>query len=160
MADALDLRDLRYFEVIAELGHMGRAARALNRTQPALTGCVRRLEATLGTTLFERIGRNIRLTAAGEALLARARSLRIASEDAMREIADLGKGLAGLVRIGVVPTAARFLLPPVCRENRRDIALEFLAIARIQVLAWESDNGDLPDLLDSDFQCPILLVDV
>jgi DNA-binding transcriptional LysR family regulator len=116
MANQLDLRDLRYFEVLAEIGHMGRAAKALHRTQPALTGCVRRLEDTLGTPLFERAGRGIRLTAAGEALLARARSLRIASEDAMREIGDLGKGLAGLVRIGVVPTAARFLLPPICRE--------------------------------------------
>ena len=116
MADELDLRDLRYFEVIAELGHMGRAAKALYRTQPALTGCVRRLEATLGTALFERVGRGIRLTAAGDALLARARSIRIASQDAVREIGDLGKGLAGLVRIGTLPTVARFLLPPVCRE--------------------------------------------
>ena len=116
MANELDLRDLRYFEVIAETGNMGRAARALFRTQPALTGCVRRLEGTLGTELFERVGRGIRLTAAGEALLARARSLRIASQDAVREIGDLGKGLAGLVRVGTVPTVARFLLPPVCRE--------------------------------------------
>jgi DNA-binding transcriptional LysR family regulator len=116
VANQLDLRDLRYFEVIAETGNMGRAAQALFRTQPALTGCVRRLEATLGTELFERVGRGIRLTAAGEALLARARSLRIAAQDAAREIGDLGKGLAGLVRVGTVPTVARYLLPPVCRE--------------------------------------------
>lgn len=116
MANELDLRDLRYFEVIAETGSMARASRALFRTQPALTGCVRRLEATLGTQLFERVGRGIRLTAAGEALLARARSLRIASQDTVREIGDLGKGLAGLVRVGAVPTVARFLLPPMCRE--------------------------------------------
>ena len=116
MANELDLRDLRYFEVIAELGHLGRAAKALHRTQPALTGCVRRLEETLGTKLLERDGRGIRVTAAGEALLARARSIRIASQDAVREIGDIGKGLAGLVRVGTVPTVARFLLPPVCRE--------------------------------------------
>ena len=116
MADQLDLRDLRYFETIAELGHVGRAAKKLYRTQPALTGAVRRLEEILGTTLFERAGRGIRLTAAGEALLVRARSLRIASEDAVREVADLGQGLAGLIRIGTVPTVARFLLPPLCRE--------------------------------------------
>src|ERR1044071_1075056 len=119
MANELDLRDLRYFEAIAELGHLGRAAKALHRTQPALTGCVRRLEETLGTRLLERDGRGIRVTAAGEALLARARSIRIASQDAVREIGDIGKGLAGLVRIGTVPTVARFLLPPVCRELTR-----------------------------------------
>ena len=116
MANELDLRDLRYFEVIAELGHLGRAAKALHRTQPALTGCVRRLEETLATKLLEREGRGIRVTSAGEALLARARSIRIASQDAVREIGDIGKGLAGLVRLGTVPTVARFLLPPVCRE--------------------------------------------
>ena len=119
MADQLGLRDLRYFEVIAETGNMGRAARALSRTQPALTGCVRRLESSLGTRLFERVGRGIRLTAAGDALLARARSLRIASQDLVREIGDLGKGLAGLVRVGTVPTVARYLLPPLCREMIR-----------------------------------------
>jgi DNA-binding transcriptional LysR family regulator len=116
MANQLDLRDLRYFEVIAETGHLGRAAKKLFRTQPALTGCVRRLEATLGAPLFERVGRGIRLTAAGEALLSRARSLRIASEDAVREIGDLGRGLAGMIRVGTVPTVARFLLPPLTRE--------------------------------------------
>src|SRR6187549_1341769 len=116
MANQLDLRDLRYFEVIAETGSMARAAKAVFRTQPALTGCVKRLEAMLGTQLFERVGRGIRLTTAGEALLARARSLRIATQDTVREIGDLGKGLAGLVRVGTVPTVARYLLPPVCRE--------------------------------------------
>ena len=120
MADQLDLRDLRYFETIAETGHVGRAAKKLFRTQPALTGAVRRLEETLGTTLFERAGRGIRLTAAGSALHARARALRIASEDTVREIGDLGKGLSGLVRIGTVPTVARFLLPPLCREMLKE----------------------------------------
>ena len=116
MADQLDLRDLRYFETIAEAGHVGRAAKKLHRTQPALTGAVRRLEAILGTPLFERVGRGIRLTTAGAALQVRARALRVASEDAIREIGELGKGLAGLVRVGAVPTVARFLLPELCRE--------------------------------------------
>jgi DNA-binding transcriptional LysR family regulator len=120
MADQLDLRDLRYFETIAETGHVGRAAKKLFRTQPALTGSVRRLEEVLGTALFERAGRGIRLTAAGEALRARARALRVASEDAVREIADLGKGLAGQVRVGTVPTVARFLLPPACSVFLKD----------------------------------------
>ena len=119
MADRLDLRDLRYFEAIAETGHVGRAARRVFRSQPALTGAVRRLEEVLGTALFRRAGRGIRLTAAGEALLSRARALRIASQDAIREIGDLGKGLAGHVRVGAVPTAARFLLPPACAEFLR-----------------------------------------
>lgn len=120
MADELDLRDLRYFEAIAQAGHVGRAAKLVFRSQPTLTGAVRRLEEKLGTALFQRAGRGIRLTAAGEALLGRARALRVASEETVREISDLGKGLAGHVRIGAVPTAARFLLPPACGEFLKD----------------------------------------
>ncbi len=115
MNDQFDLRDLRYFEAIAETGHLGRAAAKLHRTQPALTNCVRRLEAALGAALFERVGRGIRLTAAGEALARRARLLRIAADDAAREIAEVGEGVAGQIRIGVLPTLARFLMPPLCR---------------------------------------------
>jgi DNA-binding transcriptional LysR family regulator len=107
----MDLRDLRYFETIATLEHVGRAAQKLHRTQPALTSSIRRLERECGTPLFEKAGRGIRLTAAGRALLQWARRLRLDVEDAKREIGAIGHGLAGHVRIGVVPTAAQFLLP-------------------------------------------------
>lgn len=53
----MDLRDLAYFEVIADLGHMGRAADKLGRTQPALTKCIQRLEELVGADLFEWTGR-------------------------------------------------------------------------------------------------------
>src|SRR4051812_5632363 len=120
MADELDLRDLRYFEAIADAGHVGRAARAQHRSQPAMTGAIRRLEARLGTPLFERAGRGIRLTAAGDALRARARALRIAAMEAVREVGDVSSGRAGVVRIGMVPTAARYLMPPLCARILAD----------------------------------------
>jgi DNA-binding transcriptional LysR family regulator len=112
----MDLRDLRYFETIAELQHVGRAAQKLHRTQPALTSSIRRLEEDCGAPLFERAGRGIRLTAAGRVLLQWARRVRFDMEDAKREIAAIGTGLAGHVRIGIVPTAAQFLLPPAARQ--------------------------------------------
>lgn len=112
----MDLRDLQYFEVIAELEHMGRAAERLHRTQPALTSCVRRLEEACGATLFEKTGRGIKLTAAGHALRGWAQRTRLDVESARREIGDIGRGLAGHVRLGIVPTAAQFLLPPVARD--------------------------------------------
>ena len=145
MADRLDLRDLRYFEAIADAGHVGRAARGMHRSQPALTGAVRRLEDTLGTALFERAGLGIRLTAAGEALHARARALRIATEEAEREVADIGRGHAGLVRIGMVPTAARFLMPPLCRAFLADSpGLAFkTVIANNDVLRAALKSGEL-----------------
>ena len=112
----MDLRDLRYFETIATLQHMGRASAKLHRTQPALTSCVRRLEEDCGTALFEKAGRGIRLTAAGAVLLKWAQRMRFDVEDAKREIAGIGAGIAGHVRIGIVPTAAQFVPPAVARQ--------------------------------------------
>lgn len=145
MTDELDLRDLRYFEVIAETGHVGRAAQRLHRSQPALTGSVRRLESALGAALFEKAGRGIRLTAAGQALAERARALRLATEDTVREIGELGAGIAGQVRIGVLPTLARFLMPPLCREFLQDTPRVTLriVIAQNDVLASLIAAGDV-----------------
>ena len=112
----MDLRDLRYFETIATLQHLGRASAKLHRTQPALTSCVRRLEEDCGAALFEKAGRGIRLTAAGSVLLKWAQRMRFDMEDAKLEIGAIGSGLAGHVRIGIVPTAARFLLPAAARQ--------------------------------------------
>ena len=116
----MDLRDLRYFETIAELQHVGRASIRLHRTQPALTSCVRRLEEDCGAALFEKAGRGIRLTTAGRVLLKWAQRMRFDVEDAQREIGAIGKGLAGHIRIGIVPTAAQFVLPSVARQLLHD----------------------------------------
>ena len=145
MSDELDLRDLRYFEAIAAAGHVGRAARAQHRSQPAMTGAIRRLEERLGTALFERAGRGIRLTAAGQALQARARSLRIASAEAVREVGDIGSGRAGVVRIGMVPTAARYLMPPLCAhflEDSPDLVFKTV-IANNDALLAELKAGEI-----------------
>ena len=112
----MDLRDLRYFETIAELQHVGQASSKLHRTQPALTSAVRRLEEDCGVALFERAGRGIRLTTAGKVLLKWAQRMRFDVEDARRELGAIGKGLAGHIRIGIVPTAAQFVLPTVARQ--------------------------------------------
>lgn len=116
----MELRDLAYFETIAELQHMGAAAARLHRSQPALTASVRRLEAFCGAPLFERAGRGIRLTAAGEVLLGWARRVRLDVQDARQEMAALGQGVAGNVRLGIVPTAAQYLLPAALQQLLRD----------------------------------------
>lgn len=112
----MDLRDLRYFETIAELQHLGRATAQLHRSQPALTSSIRRLEAACGAALFEKAGRGIRLTEAGRVLQKWAQRMRFDVEDAQRELSAIGAGLSGHVRLGIVPTAAQFLLPPVARQ--------------------------------------------
>jgi DNA-binding transcriptional LysR family regulator len=111
----MDLRDLAYFEVIADLGHMGRAADKLGRTQPALTKCIQRLEEAVGADLFERTGRGITLTRVGEILRSRARQMREAMAESLREVTDFAAGAAGHVSIGCGATMGEYLLPQVCR---------------------------------------------
>lgn len=112
----LDLRDLRYFETIAELQHIGKAAELLHRSQPALTNCLRRLEEACNAALVERHGRGIRLTQAGVALLRWAQKVRVDTQEAQREVGAIGHGLSGHIKLGVVPSAARFLLPTAVRQ--------------------------------------------
>jgi DNA-binding transcriptional LysR family regulator len=112
----LHLRDLRFFETIADLGHMGQAAEKLARSQPALSKCVKRLEDAVGSALFERVGRGIQLTPVGKVLREHARILRGTAEGALREVSSFAQGRAGHVSIGSGPIAADQLLPEVCRR--------------------------------------------
>jgi DNA-binding transcriptional LysR family regulator len=141
----MDLRDLRYFETIAQLQHLGRASAKLHRTQPALTSSVRRLEADCGAALFEKSGRGIRLTEAGKVLLKWAQRMRFDVEDAKRELQSIGAGLAGHVRIGIVPTAAQFLLPAVARQllqEAPDVTLKTV-VGLIDTLKPQLHAGEL-----------------
>ena len=141
----MDLRDLRYFETIAELEHLGRATARLHRSQPALTSSIRRLEADCGAALFEKSGRGIRLTEAGKVLQRWARRMRFDVEDAKRELSTLGAGLAGHVRLGIVPTAAQFLLPTVARQLLQEAPAVTLrtTVGLIDSLKPQLRKGDL-----------------
>jgi DNA-binding transcriptional LysR family regulator len=112
----VDFRDLKYFEVIATEGNLGRAAERLHRTQPALTKCIDRLEEDLGARLFEKDGRGMRLTAAGHVLVKRTRQMAIMVEETAREMQDHAGGLQGKVRIGCVPTLAEHMMPRVFEQ--------------------------------------------
>ena len=112
----MDFRDLKYFEVIATEGNLARAAERLHRTQPALTKCIDRLEEDLGAKLFEKDGRGMRLTAAGEVLVRRTRQMAIMVEETAREMQDYAGGLQGKVRIGCLPTLAEHMMPRVFEQ--------------------------------------------
>ncbi|MDT4837669.1 HTH-type transcriptional regulator HdfR [compost metagenome] len=107
----MDPRDLAYFETIAELGHQGRAAERLCRSQPALTKSIQRLEESLGASLFQRDGRRIKLTPAGHLLLERSRQLRHSVDETRREVRDFANGLVGNIRLGCAVSMAEYLLP-------------------------------------------------
>jgi DNA-binding transcriptional LysR family regulator len=109
-----NLHDLKFFETVAELGHIGRAASVLGRSQPAITKCIRRLEKTVGSPLFTREGRGIRLTPIGGLLVERARQLLRHASEVGRELTDFSLGHSGHVRIGGGLSAAEDVISDVC----------------------------------------------
>jgi len=96
------LRSLRYFLVVAEELHFGRAAERLGIAQPPLSQRVKRLEAELGAKLFER-GRRVTLTEAGEVLRAEARDLLSRWDRMATLVAKAGRGEMDSLRAGVPP---------------------------------------------------------
>jgi len=114
----IELRPLQQFLAVAELLHFGRAAEHLHMSQPPLTQAVRKLEAQLGTPLFERTSRSVRLTPAGAALQASAQRLLADAAALPAEIRAVADGLAGRLRLGFVSTVGFGGLPLWLRSFR------------------------------------------
>jgi len=112
----MEFRHLRAFVALAEERHFGRAAQRLAMTQPPLSTAIQQLEASVGARLFERNSRGVALTAAGQALLPRARALLQQAGVAAQEARDVGLGLAGQLRIGFAGTVLYRGLPEVLRR--------------------------------------------
>ncbi|BCJ91176.1 LysR family transcriptional regulator [Terrihabitans soli] len=107
----LSLRNLRYFQTLARMGHFGRAADACSVTQPALSMQIRELETHLGTKLFERVRDGARLTEAGREALGHADRILGAVADLEAQARSTHGLLSGPFRLGVIPSVAPYLLP-------------------------------------------------
>jgi DNA-binding transcriptional LysR family regulator len=107
------------FRNVAERLSFRRAAEALYLTQPAVSLQIKALEEDLGLSLFERSGRAIVLTPAGELLLRYTRQVSGLLAEAERELAALSGELAGTLSIGASTTIAQYLLPRLLAEFRR-----------------------------------------
>jgi LysR family transcriptional regulator, hydrogen peroxide-inducible genes activator len=109
----LTLRQLRYFVALAESQHFGLAAEICAITQPALSMQIKELEDSLGTPLFERSSRRVRLTQFGEGFSLKAREV-LRSVDALGDMARIAGGRAlTALRLGIIPTVAPYLLPAI-----------------------------------------------
>jgi DNA-binding transcriptional LysR family regulator len=118
MAITPELRLLRYFVAVAEELHFGRAAARLQIAQPSLSRAIRDLERMLGTDLFTRTKRSVRLTDAGRALLADGPRALAEVERAFEHARSVGHGEVGELRLGFLPSAALELVPAVVRASR------------------------------------------
>ncbi|MBT3151544.1 LysR family transcriptional regulator [Streptomyces sp. CHD11] len=163
------LAQLRAFAAVAEHLHFRDAAAATGTSQPALSGAVSALEETLGVTLVERTTRKVLLSPAGERLAARAKAVLAEVGALMEEAEALRAPFTGVLRLGVIPTVAPYLLPTVLRlvhdryprldlqvhEEQTANLLDGLARGRLDLLLLAVPLGvpgvsELP-LFDEDF---------
>ncbi|WP_417722617.1 LysR family transcriptional regulator [Salipiger sp.] len=115
----MDLRQLRQVVVLAETLSFRETAERLNMTQPPLSVSIRKLEESLGVTLFDRTTHSVRLTDAGRAILADARRALFHADEVRRVARDTVNGLAGQLRIGFVGSAKASFLPRVLPAYRK-----------------------------------------
>ena len=147
----MEFHQLRYACAIAETGSFSRAAERCQIAQPSLSQQVLKLEEDLGTKLFDRLGRSVRLTEAGRAFLPHARSILSQMEMARSSVADKCADVRGSVAVGVIPTIAPYLMPryaagfakkypeaklriveettPILVENLRNLSIDFAILA-------------------------------
>ncbi|MEU1077038.1 MULTISPECIES: LysR substrate-binding domain-containing protein [unclassified Streptomyces] len=163
------LAQLRAFAAVAEHLHFRDAAAAIGMSQPALSGAVSALEEALGVQLLERTTRRVLLSPAGERLAVRAKAVLDAVGVLLEEAEAVRAPFTGVLRLGVIPTVAPYLLPTVLRlvherypeldlqvhEEQTSSLLDGLAAGRLDVLLLAVPLGvpgvtELP-LFDEDF---------
>ncbi len=109
----ITIRQLRYVEALARLGHFGKAASDCAVSQPALSVAVRELEDSIGAPLFERGPRTVRLSGFGAEFVRRTRAI-LRDVDELEDMARASRDASmGELRLGVIPTVAPYLLPTI-----------------------------------------------
>ncbi len=107
----MQIHQLRYFCAVAKAGSFTRAAEHEHVAQPSLSQQVRKLEDELGTRLFDRLGRTVRLTSFGQIFLLRAEAILREVSDAKHEIEEMAGMERGRIVVGAIPTIAPYFLP-------------------------------------------------
>ncbi len=123
----ITVRQMRYFDALATTLHFGRAAELAHVSQPALSAQIIEMEDNLGVKLVERSRGNTLLTRKGEAVLKHVRIV-LAELDRLEQTVRRSDGLlGGLLRLGIIPTVAPYLVPrlvPHLRQAHPGIEIE------------------------------------
>lgn len=150
---------------VARCQGIGRAAEALGLSQPALSKAIARLERHCGTPLLRRLPRGIELTDAGQALYAQACVAASHLDDGLQAARDIGGGHAGLLRLGMTPATAPFVLEALFPRLRRERPAAVLKVttafgdelfARLQQQALSFAVGPMPPSLPAGVSGEIL----
>lgn len=139
----MEIKQLRYFKRVADAGSVSRAAAALSVAQPAVSRQIAALEDALGTPLFFRNGRGVKLTEAGQQLYTHVSEILEHVRLAEQEVRDTTGVARGTIVVGATPAVVRILAPPLLRkveECHPELALEFTEGLSGYVNEWLS-NG-------------------
>ncbi|MCB9638152.1 MAG: LysR family transcriptional regulator [Myxococcales bacterium] len=123
------LRQMQYLLAVAEHGGFRRAAEVCHVSQPALSTQVAQVEEALGVIFFERQGRGVHVTAAGELLLTRIRVALRAAHEVVEQARALAEPFSGDLYLGVIPTLAPYLLPllvPLLRKEYPHLSVHWV----------------------------------
>jgi DNA-binding transcriptional LysR family regulator len=134
----IDAAGLRVMKAISDEGSFTGAALALGYSQPAISQMVRRLEQRTGTVLVERVGRNVRLTEAGQVLARHAVAVLAALDAAEEEVAAIAGLRAGRVRLMAFPSSSATLVPralALVKQRFPDIQVTFTEAEPPEALA-------------------------
>ncbi len=148
----INLNHLHYFWSVARLGSVTAAAKELRVSQPTVSVQLRRLERSIGDPLFERAGRGLRLTEAGQVVFRYAEEMFRLGGDMIEALDGRSPARAHRVNVGVVDSVPKLVVrsileplwnldPPVtfvCREWRADILLAELALHRLDMVITDS----------------------
>ena len=115
----MDFDHLTTFLEIAKSGSFSRAGQKLYRSQPAVSAQIRQLEHEYGEKLFDRVGKSVRLTSAGEALYEYAEKLLALKNESLRAVADQATAPRGTLLVGANEATCLYVLPEAFAEYHK-----------------------------------------
>lgn len=122
----MDIKQLTYFQTIAEEGNITKAAERLHMAQPHLSKQLKLMEEELNVKLIERNTRKFQITDAGQKLWHRARQMTELMESTVKELKDFNEGLQGTLSIGTISSSGDILLPQrICSFNKKYPKINF-----------------------------------
>lgn len=166
--EQIDTRNIAAFVAVAEANSFSDAGKILNLTQPAVSKRVAALEHQFGEKLFDRIGKQVVLTEAGNEILPKCRAVLESIKDTVLTLENLHKHVSGTLRIGTSHHIGLYYLPPILRQftdvyREVELDIEFLSSEMIceKVLNASLELGvtTLPNEPDSHLSCKTLWKD-
>ncbi len=157
----MTLEQLRIFVAVAEQEHVTRAAQTLNLTQSATSAAIAALEERYATKLFDRVGRNIRLTDAGRLFLTEARAVLARSAAAETVLADLAGLKRGSLSLAASQTVGNYWLPPLIHRYQSrfpGIAVRLRIGNTEQVAGWVHDGSADLGFVEGEVDDPALSI--